>query len=274
MIGCRSDKNEFTEIHPDHFYKLIDFTEDTNQVQLGSFVQFNWEIRNEIDSNIFSKRLFIRIDTVENQQGLISSLLALKQGYTGAFKFPFTSLEKDFKSTLSEEDFVDTNAVFIHYFHIDKVFTEQEFIAQKEYFLDWINNMETVNFNSIEHQVIDNYIFNENLNTSTSSTGLRQIVYANHSGIKTGFGKHIKIKYHGGSLNRPQQHITTQQDFYIGEEMQVIKAIEEAILKMEKGDSSLIIAPSNLAFGEKGSSTGLIPAATPVIYKIHLLECE
>jgi FKBP-type peptidyl-prolyl cis-trans isomerase len=54
--------------------------------------------------------------------------------------------------------------------------------------------------------------------------------------------------------------------------MQVIGGLEEAIGRMREGEKALIILPSELAWGEKGSSTGIIPPFTSVIYELELLK--
>ena len=41
---------------------------------------------------------------------------------------------------------------------------------------------------------------------------------------------------------------------------------------MKEGDKTKIIIPSQLAFGEYGSSTGLIPPFTTVIYNLEIIK--
>ena len=42
----------------------------------------------------------------------------------------------------------------------------------------------------------------------------------------------------------------------------------------EEGDKAAIILPSGLAWGSKGSSTGIIPPFTSVIYEIDLVSVQ
>ena len=39
---------------------------------------------------------------------------------------------------------------------------------------------------------------------------------------------------------------------------------------MKSGDVLLLLLPSWIAFGEKGSSTGIVEGKTPVIYEVEL----
>lgn len=277
ITSCQDDSDGFKNINPSLKFKLITFSDNEIKASSNSLVQFSWTISSKNQDSLYSlyqDRLFIKLDSIIPKSGLQASLCLLKQGEKGEFIFPIEQLEKQFLKKVNINLTSSDNKEIIHQISIDKIFNEKEFISKKQQFLDWINTIEPVNFNSIEHQIIDNYIDNNELQMETSETGLRYKVYANNSSIKTGYGKHVKIKYTGGTLGLKKNHLSTVQDFYIGEEMQVIRAIEEIILHMEQADSALIIAPSNLAFGDKGSTTGIIPASSPVIYTINLISCE
>ena len=52
----------------------------------------------------------------------------------------------------------------------------------------------------------------------------------------------------------------------------MIAGLEDAIGRMREGQRALVILPSYLAWGEKGSSTGIIPPFTTVIYEVELLK--
>ena len=41
---------------------------------------------------------------------------------------------------------------------------------------------------------------------------------------------------------------------------------------MREGEKAKIIIPSQLAFGENGSSTGIVPPYTSVIYEVTMLK--
>jgi FKBP-type peptidyl-prolyl cis-trans isomerase len=52
--------------------------------------------------------------------------------------------------------------------------------------------------------------------------------------------------------------------------MQVIKGVEEALSFMREGDIVLLLIPSWLGFGIDGSSTGIVPPRTPIVYELEL----
>lgn len=256
-------------------WKLERFSDSEKQVKTGSLVQFEWTVLNNNNEEVFQDRLFLKVDSNKSEKGLFEALVQLKEGEQGLFFIKNSDLEKDIIKHLTSIDLtMELNGELRHQISIDRVYDLEEFLNKRKEFLGWVNDQKPVNFNSIENQVIENYISNQELNMEISETGLCYQVFHNRPGIATGFGKHVKIRYHGGVLGKDKHHISTTQDFYIGQELQVIKAIEEVLLLMENGDSATIIAPSPLAFGDKGSSTGLIPGASPVFYGIRILECE
>jgi FKBP-type peptidyl-prolyl cis-trans isomerase FkpA len=256
-------------------WKLERFSDSKKEVRTGSLVQFEWTVFDDKNIQIFQDRLFLKVDSIDKKRGLFQALLELKEGELGMFILKSRNLEKEIIKHLISAD-IDLNLEkdLTHRISVDKIYNLEEFLNKRKEFLEWVSKQKPVNFNSIENQVIENYIDNQELTMVVSETGLCYQVFHDQPSTTTGFGKRVKIRYNGGVLGKNSEHITTIQDFYIGQELQVIKAIEEALLVMEKGDSATIIAPSTLAFGEKGSSTGLIPPASPVFYGIRLLECD
>jgi len=57
-----------------------------------------------------------------------------------------------------------------------------------------------------------------------------------------------------------------------GTEWQVIKGLEEAIGLMREGEKSLFILPSELGFGNQGSSSQVIPPFTSLIFEVEILK--
>jgi len=60
--------------------------------------------------------------------------------------------------------------------------------------------------------------------------------------------------------------------FFRTDQNQVIPGITIALKHMRPGDSTVVIIPSHLAFGETGSKDGNVPPNEPVVYGLKLLE--
>ena len=86
----------------------------------------------------------------------------------------------------------------------------------------------------------------------------------------------MTVNYEGRFLNGRFFDSTVKRnqpfEFVYGTELQVIPGLEDAIGRMREGQRALVILPSDLAWGEKGSSTGIVPPFTTVIYEVELLK--
>jgi FKBP-type peptidyl-prolyl cis-trans isomerase len=61
-------------------------------------------------------------------------------------------------------------------------------------------------------------------------------------------------------------------EYPIGKPDQVLPGFAVAIARMRVGEHAIFLIPSDLAFGAKGSSSGLVPPHTALIYEATLLE--
>ena len=103
-----------------------------------------------------------------------------------------------------------------------------------------------------------------------------------HLKLREGTGKRIEkgdtvtVNYEGRFLNGKFFDSTIRRNqpfqFVYGTEWQVVKGLEEAIGMMHEGEKSLFILPSDLAFGTEGSSTGIIPPFTSLIFEVEILK--
>lgn len=85
-------------------------------------------------------------------------------------------------------------------------------------------------------------------------------------------GTRIHAAWKGTYLNgRP---LETQPDFewVVGTPDQILKGLAITLRKMKPGEHAKIILPSSLAFGPEGSSNGVVPPFTPLIYDIQVFE--
>ena len=60
--------------------------------------------------------------------------------------------------------------------------------------------------------------------------------------------------------------------FVLGQQWQLIDGLERAVRWMREGEKAIFILPSSMAFGQEGSSTGIIPPYTTVIFEVELLK--
>ncbi len=61
-------------------------------------------------------------------------------------------------------------------------------------------------------------------------------------------------------------------DFRYGDPDQVLEGFGQGLSYMEEGGEALLLLPSEKAFGKQGSSTGIVPPWTPVLYRVELIS--
>ncbi len=111
---------------------------------------------------------------------------------------------------------------------------------------------------------------------SKLANGMYYLPISQGSGNRPEQGNVIKINYTGTFFNGKIFESTYERgqamEYICGEQGQVIKGLESAISLMNEGAKAKFIIPSHLAYGEEGSSTGIVPPYTTVIYEIELLN--
>ncbi len=140
----------------------------------------------------------------------------------------------------------------------------------------------TENNNALDKEMLEQLLLNKYLRDNNfKEENFRGGIYVKK--IKKGAGKKIKsgdlieINYKGSFINRIEFDGSYQSEpfsFTYGTPGQVIKGLEIAINGMREGEKSKIIIPSQLAFGEEGSSTQIIPSYTTVVYELEIINVK
>ncbi len=73
----------------------------------------------------------------------------------------------------------------------------------------------------------------------------------------------------GKPLDQP-----TDLQFTFGRPDQVVEGLQFALSKMRSGDEALVYLPSYLAFGEEGSTGGVVPPKTPVYFRVKVVDVK
>ncbi|NJK87555.1 MAG: hypothetical protein HC906_17835 [Bacteroidales bacterium] len=177
------------------------------------------------------------------------------------------SLKTPLPSFFTPEDYLKISVDVI------EIQTEEEYIQEKEAFLKWIED-----FGEYEKVILKQFLTDEKLNVAPIGKGIYQLIVNKGNGNKIETGDTITINYEGKFLNGKFFDSTKKRNmpfqFVYGTEWQVIKGLEDVLQKMEENEKSIFIFTSETAFGHEGSSTGMIPPYTSLIYEIEILEVK
>lgn len=127
-----------------------------------------------------------------------------------------------------------------------------------------------------EQRKLRNFLDTCSVRYSPYGDGIYYLPVTQGTGDMPEKGDMVKISYTGSFLDGRVFESTYMRgqpmEFRLGEQGQVIRGIESAISLLNKGAKAKFIIPSHLAFGEAGSSTGIVPPYSTLIYEIELLN--
>jgi FKBP-type peptidyl-prolyl cis-trans isomerase FkpA len=126
-----------------------------------------------------------------------------------------------------------------------------------------------------ELQMIDRYLNDSYKSVKADANGLYILEKSGTGSEKVASGKRVKIAFKGAFIDGKPIDLNEQIIEYIyGTPDQVIKGLNIVIGSLKKGETTKIIVPSRLAFGESGSSNGSVPPYTPIVYNIKIIDIK
>ncbi len=270
--------SDFSETKNGLLYKLEDVGEGSAKAKPTDYVTAQIIIKSEKDSVLFDTRK-IGLD------GAVTFILAAPEypkDYREGFEF------------MSEGDsgifITDANTIFVKKNHSQiprgmipesiirvearllKVQTQQqhemEIEAEKK-------KLEQGEFD--EKKILDKYLADSSITVPPIANGIYCIKLRSGRGTGLDSGGVALINYKGYFLNGrcfDSNYESQPFEYAIGTEDQLIKGLEVAVRRMHEGEKAKFIIPSHLAFGSSGSSTGIVPPFTTVIYEVDLLKVQ
>ena len=126
-----------------------------------------------------------------------------------------------------------------------------------------------------EHIILEKYLKENRVTSDQKKGGIYVIPQQKGEGIPIVSGSETLIKYKATFTNYLQfDDLKKSFKLTYGTPDQVIKGLEIALKGMRKGEKAKIIIPSQFAFGEEGSSTGIVPPFTTVIYDLEIINVK
>jgi FKBP-type peptidyl-prolyl cis-trans isomerase FkpA len=275
LIGCSKTSSKFpgysitdTGIH----YKLISLGDGTVKPEASNYITVNISYRTGKDSLFFQGLRKFQLTALRYKGSIDECFLMLALGDSASFYFPADSffvrtLETSMPKFIGKGDLMRVDIRMI------EIQTEQQYQLEKEAFLNWIND-----FGDYEKVILKQYMDGKKLSIAPTSSGLYYIPVVKSEGKSVAVGDTITVHFEGRFFNSKIFDSTKKRNepfqFVYGQKWQVIDGLEEAIGMMKEGERSLFIIPSRLAFGENGSSTGIIPPFTSLVFEVELIEVK
>lgn len=275
LQGCNSSPDGYltgyTPLAADTYYHLAVIGEGSHPASIGDYITIQLRYATLQDSTFFTGLRRFQIERSNYAGSIDECFTLLSEGDSANFYLdPRKFFENTLQTTLPH--FLDTAKTM----RIDvKVIALQDSISyarDKEAFVHWIED-----FSAYERVLLAQYIAKERMNPHAVDS-LFYLQKRAGVGDYPHDGDTLTIEFEGRFLDGEFFDSTKKRkesfQFVLGQKWQVIDGVERAVRMMREGELSLFILPSAIAFGATGSSTGIVPPYTPVIFEIELLELK
>lgn len=252
------------------YYKLIKFGESSEKAKPSDYITADIVYKTIDDSVFFEGRRKLQITEPTFNGAIDECFLMLAEDEKASF---IISANDFFKKTLETTlpDFIHEEDPMIVDIDVVDIQTEDEYFMEKEAFLHWIED-----FGDYEKVILRQYIDQQEIEKEPTESGLYHLTLEQGNGERVFVGDTVTVHYEGKFLNGKFFDSTKRRNspfqFVYGRKWQVIPGMEEAIGRMEEGERALFIIPSQIGFGETGSSTGIVPPYTSTLFEVELIE--
>lgn len=273
VVGCgRAPYPEYREISPNIHMKLTTLGDGERIPEVGDVLTIWLGVNKfyEAPGVLFYDAFEYSLSGEERSKSFETCVLQMQEGDSAIFTIPYSELELAgiFSDTLN---IPDTTTVGLQV-GLRKIRTAAEHEAERVAFQKWLNDQDLS-----ERKSLLRYIKRQGMDpTEHYVSGIYYLEDLPGTGRRVQNGDQIAIKYRGRFLDstlfdssyRSQQPLV----FRLGDPAQVVAGMEIGIRQMREGGAATFIIPSQLGFGHLGSSTGIIPPFTTIIYEVELDE--
>jgi len=260
----------YAKISDDVYYQLLKFGESTQKATKGDYITADIIYQTLDDSVFFKGRRKIHVESPASHGKINRCFMMLAEGEQANFIIPTDDF---FQKTLqtNKPAFLDQDEEMKVSIEILELQTSYDYLKEKEAFLKWIED-----FGDYEKVLLKQFIQEEDIEVEPYKSGVYHIKIAEGNGIPVEVGDTVTVHFEGKFLNGKFFDSTKRRNqpfqFVYGRRWQVIDGLEDAIGHMTEGEHALFIIPSEQAFGETGSSTGIVPPYTSTIFDVELIE--
>lgn len=263
----RHRENTFSKDKSGFYYKLLAFNSDSVSYQPGRIAWLSASFSTQNDSIFW-----------DSQNNLNDGF------YVGVDTLFSENILKRFVSRCSEEDsaclLVPTPLFFQQQFHCNAVpfFSVSDSVVKINLKVKRLLNITDYNRISAdlrekEENYIEGYFGSiESIEQALDPLGFYWIEKPPLNTSETiKSGDLVTLAYQAYYLNgRFLEKSPDNFEVVYGTPDQLLKGLNYAISRLKVGDNAKIILPSHLAFGREGSSNGIVPPYTPLIYQISI----
>ena len=251
------------------------------EIKDGQIVMINLQYfdydGNELLNKVGNDPVVLQKDSSWENNGIIYEVI--DNLVTGDSVFFQLTTEQFFKNAPQSVEVPDSvkNKLISFYTGVQDVMSQSEFEDyQRVQYEKMQQEMEQQNENqlSIDLELIENYLKENNIDAMKSESGLHYVITENGNGDNAVAGDNVTVHYTGMLLNGEKFDSSLDRNqpfsFQLGQGM-VIRGWDEGITYFNKGASGTLYIPSTLGYGSSGAG-GVIPPNAILIFEIQVLD--
>ena len=278
-FACKRNEqfNGYTRDTNGYYYKLISIGDGNESPLNDNVVVVEAVMKTQSDSVFWDTKhdaangLFINLNSNPIFGSCNSHFTKMAEGDSASFLIKPSVLFRDYFDTIIP-DFCKHDSLIRLDVKLTQIISKAEFEALKKNAEGTDNEEDT---ELLELQLIDCYLMQDYKFVKADENGIYTLDKTNTNLEKVSGGKRVKVAYKGSFLDgKPVDKVEQIIEFIYGTPDQLIKGLNIVIGSLKKGETTKIIVPSRLAFGESGSSNGSIPPYTPLVYNIKIIDIK
>lgn len=276
LFSCKKDNYpHYEKVNDGLYYKILRFENSDSKPKLGDILtlEFVWDYKKSPKLNVPLANKLNGTKVVE-MNGL--SIFKIFEKLNKGDSIQIIMSVQEFANNFNPGNNFDITLVpdTIRFNAVLRDFDSAENYEKKKiHFEEWLKSI-----NETEKSLIDIFLSEHEVAQMPDEEGMYFIEIEEGKGNFPQVGNNVFVHYRGYFLDGYEfdNTYTANQplDVIYGLSGQVIKGFEKALSKMKVGAKAQIILPSRLAFGERGSTTGIVPPNTPVVYELELIKIK
>jgi len=269
LLGCNSpDYEGFKRVHDSVHFQRITLGDDTRKVDEDSFVSLTIAVSSIDDSLMLEKRVKrVQFGSAEWPKDIKSLIATSNEGEELTIIGSVKDLQV--KDWFSPVDVGMDNSLLKLNLFINEVAEASVLLqvrAEERLWSDFEMQGQLSFQNALDSLHFDESDLHEGIYFRSQSDG-------EGSSIKSGGTALIHYRtYLANGLLIDDTYKDEPFEYHVGKPDQVLKGFAQAIAMMKEGGKAQFLIPYKLAYGDKGSSSGIVPPFSAIIYEAELMK--
>jgi FKBP-type peptidyl-prolyl cis-trans isomerase len=274
LFGCK--KNNIIEGYDrdedGYYYKLLGIGDGTKSPEKSAILVCDAVMKTASDSVFWDtkhdaiKGLFISLAQTQNQSSGYLRFFKMVEGDSASFLVKPSAFFKEYFNT-PVPFFCKNDSLVKLDIKLRKILSNREFQSWQQ------SQVEDKELQELKE--IDTYLKANYSDVKPDNYGIYTLEKKETDLEPVGAGKRITIQFKGSYLDGRSVDATTQEmELVYGTPDQLISGLNIVIGQLKKEETTKIILPSRLAFGELGNSSGAIAPYTPIVYDIKIIDIK